>query len=117
MTKSLEKAVSLLNGVKHLKGRDCANFIACLNEEGIYTLCRIIHYVLNGEFSLSKHVRAKLRSRIGCHLPDFKKLSNYPRNSRDICKKKQILQRGGIIGVLTAIASAVIPLITQLITK
>ena len=117
MTKSLEKAVSLLNAVKHLKGRDCPNFITCLNDEGIYTQCRIIRYVLNGELILSKHIRAKLRSRIGCHLPDFKKLSNYPRNSRDIRKKKQILQRGGIIGVLTAIASAVIPLITQLITK
>ena len=117
MTKSLEKAVSLLNAVKHLKGRDCSNFIGCLDEEGIYTLCRVIHYVLNGELTFSKRVRAKLRSRIGSHLPDFKKLSNYPRNSRDICKKKQILQRGGIIGVLTAIASAVIPLITQLITR
>ena len=117
MTKSLEKAVSLLNAVKHLKGRDCSNLIGCLNEEGIYTLCRVIHYVLNGELTFSKRVRAKLRSRIGSHLPDSKKLSNYPRNSRDICKKKRILQRGGIIGVLTAIAGAVIPLITQLITR
>ena len=117
MTKSLEKAVSLLSAVKHLKGRDCSNFIGCLNEEGIYTLCRIIHYLLNGELTLSKHVRGKLRTKIGGYLSDFKKLSNYPRNSRDIYKKKRILQRGGIIGVLTAIASAVIPLITQLITK
>ena len=117
MTKSLEKAVSLLIAVKRLKDRDCSNFIACLNDEGIYTLCRIIHYVLSGELTLSKRARSKLRSRIGRHLPDFKKLSNHPRNSRDIRKKKRILQRGGIIGVLTAIASAVIPLITQLITK
>ena len=88
MKKSLEKAISLLNAVKHLKGCDCCNFIVCLNEEGICTLYRVIHYVLNGELTFSKHVRAKLRSRIGSHLPDFKKLSNYPRNSPDICKKK-----------------------------
>ena len=53
--------------VKHLKARDCSNFIGCLNEEGIYTLYRIIHYMLNGELTLSKHVRGKLRTKIGGH--------------------------------------------------
>ena len=99
MTKSLEKAVSLLSVVKHFKGWDCSNFIGCLIDEGIYTLCQIIHYVLTGELTLSKHVRGKLGTKIGSHLSDFKKLSNYPCNSRDTCKKKRILQGDGIIGV------------------
>lgn len=117
MSRSLEKAVSLFSAVKHLKGHDCANFIQHLNDGGIEILCRIIHYVLNGHFELSKHVRGRLKSRIKSHLKDFKKLADYPKRSSDIAKKRKVLQRGGIIGVLTAIASAVIPLITRLLIK
>ena len=117
MRRSLEKAVSLFSAIKHLKGHDCANFIQHLNDGGIEILCRIIHYVLNGELQLSKHVRGRLRSKIRSHLKDFKKLSLYPKRSSDITKKRRVLQRGGIIGVLSAIASAVIPLITRLLVK
>ena len=115
MTKALERAVSLYTAVKHLKSHDCTNFISHLNDEGIEILCRIIHYVLNGELKLSKHVRGRLRNKIRNYLSDFKKLANYPRNKTDIRKKRKVLQKGGVVGVLTAIASAVVPLITQLL--
>ena len=115
MTKALEKAVSLYTAVKHLKGHDCANFINHLNDEGIEILCRIIHYVLNGELKLSKHIRGKLRNKIKNYLSDFKRLANYPRKKTDIRKKRKVLQKGGVVGILTAIASAVVPLITQLL--
>lgn len=117
MTKSLEKAVSLYTAIKHLKGHDCANFIHHLNDEGVEIICKIIHYVLNGELRLSKHVRGRLRTKIHKYLSDFKRLSSYPRRPADIVKKRKTLQRGGIIGVLTALASAVIPIITQLLTR
>ena len=115
MTKALERAVSLYTAVKHLKGHDCSNFISHLNDEGVEILCRIIHYVLNGELKLGKHIRGKLRNKIKNYLSDFKKLANYPRNKTDIRKKRKVLQKGGVVGVLTAIASAVVPLITQLL--
>lgn len=115
MTKALERAVSLYTAVKHLKSHDCTNFIGHLNDEGIEILCRIIHYVLNGELKLSKHIRGRLRNKIKNYLSDFKKLASYPRNKTDIRKKRKVLQKGGVVGVLTAIASAVVPLITQLL--
>lgn len=117
MTKSLERAVSLFTAIKHLKSHDCSNFIRHLNDEGVELLCRIIHYVLNGELQLSNHVRGKLRRKIATYLSDFRRLSNYPRNKTDIVRKRRVLQRGGIVGILTAIASAVIPIITQLLTS
>ena len=63
------------------------------------------------------HVRGRLRSKIRNYLSDFKRLSNYPRNKTDIVKKRKVLQRGGIVGVLTAIARPVIPILTQLLTR
>ena len=117
MSKTLEEAVSLFSAVKHLKSHDCSNFIAHLDDDGVEILCRIIHYVMNGELRLSKHVRGRLKKKIKTYLSDFRKLVHYPRKRSDISKKRRVLQRGGIVGVLTAIASAVVPLITQLLLK
>lgn len=117
MTRTLEKAVSLFTAIKHLKGHDCSNFIQHLNDAGVELLCRIIHYVLNGELRLSKHVRGRLRNKIKSYLEDFKRLAIYPKRATDIGKKRKVLQRGGIVGVLSAIASAVIPIITRLLIK
>ena len=78
MTKALERAVSLYTAVKHLKSHDCTNFISHLNDEGIEILCRIIHYVLNDELKLSKHIRGRLRNKIRNYLSDFKKISKLP---------------------------------------
>ena len=117
MTRSLEKAVSFFTAIKHLKGHDCANFIRHLDDKGIYILCQIIHYVLNGELELRRGVRGRLRKKVKSHLSDFRKLGSHPRSQSDIGKRRKLLQRGGMIGVLSAIASAVIPLITQLLTR
>ena len=117
MTRSLEKAVSFFTAIKHLKGHDCANFINHLDDKGIYILCQIIHYVLSGELELKRGARSKLRKKIKNHLSDFRKLGSHLRSQTDIRKRRRLLQRGGIIGVLSAIASAVIPLITQLLTR
>ena len=117
MKRALEKSVSLFSAIKHLKGHDCSNFINHLDDEGIELICRIIHYVLNGELRLSNHVRGRLKSKIKSYIDDFKRLSAYPKRAGDIKKKRKVLQRGGIVGVLSAIASAVIPLITSLLIK
>ena len=113
----MEQAVSLFTAIKHLKGHDCSNFINHLDDKGIELLCRIIHYILNGELQLGPRARGKLRNKIRGNLQEFKSLTTYPKHSRDIKKKRKVLQRGGIVGVLSAIAGAVIPLITQLLIK
>ena len=115
--KFLKKAVSLYSAVKHLKEHDCANFIHHLNDEGIEVLCRVIHHVLNGELVLNNRTRGRLRKKIKSDLATFVTLSKYPRKALDIRRKRKLLQRGGIIGILTAIARTVLPVIAQLLTR
>ena len=117
MTKSLEKIVSLLGVIKKLKHKDCAHFLEHLNDQGVELLCRVLHYVLNGELRLSGRVRGRLRKKIQTHLKEFRRLATPPKRFSDIRKKRIILQRGGILGILTAIASSVVPLIAQLIAS
>ena len=57
----------------------------------------------------------KLRKKIKNYLLQFKLLATPPSSNKDIAVKRKILQRGGNIGALTAIASVVVPLIAQLI--
>ena len=52
MTKKLEKASSLFNVIKRLKHQDCENFLNHLDDRGVELLCRILHYVLNGDLPL-----------------------------------------------------------------
>ena len=117
MTKPLERAASLLNVVKRLNYNDCANFVKHLNDQGIELLCRVIYYILNGDLVFHNRVRGKLRNKISAHLQEFKRLATPPHRARDIAVKRNILQRGGILGVLTAIASSVVPLIAQLLAN
>lgn len=117
MTKSLEKIVSLLGVIKKLKQKDCGYFLEHLNDQGIELICRVLHYVLNGELRLSDRVRGRLRKKIQTHVTEFRRLATPPKRFSDIRKKRSILQRGGILGILTAIASSVVPLIVQLIAS
>ena len=117
MSKNLEKTVSLLGVLKKLKHKDCVNFLQHLNDQGVELLCKVLHYVLNGELRLSDRVRGRLRKKIQVHLTEFRRLATPPKRFSDIRKKRIILQRGGILGVLTAIAGSVAPLIAQLIAS
>ena len=117
MTKNLEKTVSLLTIVKKLKHKDCAYFFEHLNDQGIELLCKVFHYILNGELRLSDQVKGRLRKKIQAQLGKFRQLATPPKRFSDIRKKRHILQRGGILGILTAIASSVVPLIAQLIAS
>ena len=114
MSKKLEKAASLLATIKKIGHKDCAHFLQHLDDRGVELICRILHYVLNGDLQLHGRARGKLRNQIKSELSDFKRLATPPRRFSDK-KKRIILQRGGIIGILTAIASSVVPLIAQLI--
>ena len=57
------------------------------------------------------------KKKIRAHLEEFRRLAAPPRSSSDISKKRKILQRGGILGILSAIASTVIPLLAQIIAN
>ncbi len=117
MSKKLEKANSLFNAIKKLKHKDCANFLNYLDDRGVELLCRILHYVLNGELPLHGEVRTRLQKKIRAHLGEFRRLATPPRRSSDISKKRTILQRGGILGTLSAIASIIVPILAQIIAK
>ena len=80
-------------------------------------LCRILHYVLNGELPLNGEVRTPLQKKIRAHLGEFRRLATPPRRYSDISKKRIILQRGGILGTLSAIASIIVPILAQIIAK
>ena len=115
MSKLLTEASSLFNIIKHTKNHDCSNFFKHLTDRGVELLCRIISYILRGDFIIADKVRGKLRKKIKNYMLQFKRLATPPSNNKDIAVKRKILQRGGIIGALTAIASVVVPLIAQLI--
>ena len=117
MSKTLEKASTLFYVINKLKHQDCANFLSHLDDRGVELLCRILHYVLNGDLPIHGKVRTQLQKKIRAHLEEFRRLAAPPRRSSDILKKRKILQRGGILGVLTAIGSTVIPLLAQIIAK
>ena len=117
MSKKLEKANSLFNAIKKLKHQDCGNFLNYLDDRGVELLCRILHYVLNGELPLHGEVRTRLQKKIRAHLGEFRRLATPPRCSSDISKKRIILQRGGILGTLSAIASIIVPMLAQIIAK
>ena len=61
MTKKLEKASSLFDVIKKLKHQVCANFLNHLDNLGVELLCRILHYVLNGDLPLHGKVRTRLQ--------------------------------------------------------
>ena len=117
MSKTLGKASSLFNVLKKLKHRDCANFLSHLDDRDVELICRILHYILNGDLPIHGKVRTQLQKKIRVHLEEFRRLAAPPHHSTDISKKRKILQRGGILGVLSAIAGTVIPLLAQIIPK
>ena len=117
MSKTLGKASTLFYVIKKLKHQDCTNFLSHLDDRGVELLCRILHYVLNGDLPIHGKVRTQLQKKIRAHLEEFRRLAAPPRRSSSILKKRKILQRGGILGVLSAIASTVIPLLAQIIAK
>ena len=60
MSKTLGKASSLFNVIKQLKHQDCANFLSHLDDRSVELLCRILHYILNGDL----HIHGKVRTRL-----------------------------------------------------
>ena len=117
MSKKLEKASSLLNVIKKLKHQDCANFLNHLDDRGIELLCHILHYVLNGDMPIHGKRVDTTSKKIRVHLGEFRRLAALPRRSSDISKKRIILQRGGILRILSMIAGTVIPILAQIIAK
>ena len=63
MSKKLEKASSLFNAIKKFKHQDCANSLNYLDDRCVELLCRILHYVLNGELPLHGEVRTRLQKK------------------------------------------------------
>ena len=74
-------------------------------------------FILIGDLPIHGKVRTHLQKKIRANFEEFRRLAAPPRRSSDISKKRKILQRGGILGVLSAISGTVIPLLAQIIAK
>ena len=96
MSKKLEKAASLLATIKKIGHKDCAHFLQHLDDRGVELICRILHYVLNGDLQLHGRARGKLRNQIKSELSDFKRLATPPRRFSDIKKKESFYKEGGL---------------------
>ena len=89
MSKTLGKASSLFYVIKKLKHQDCANFLSHLDDRGVELLCRILHYVLNGDLPIHGKARTRLQKKIRAHLTEFRRLAAPPRRSSDISKQEK----------------------------
>ena len=63
MSKTLGKVSSLFNVIKKLKHQDCANFLSYLDDRIVQLLCRILHYVINGDLPIHGKVRTRLQKK------------------------------------------------------
>ena len=117
MSRHLQKAGSLLNIICRSTHADCKNFVENLDEKGTELICKLIYYIVSGELALDPSSHIRLKKKIKKHLKTIKQLFLNPRNSKDIKKKKQILQQRQIISIITAIGVAAIPIINQKIAK
>ena len=113
----LKKASSLLNIICRSNHADCVNFFENLNDKGIELICKLIYFIVSGELTLHPTTRTRLKKKIKKHITKIKELFVIPQTSRDIIKKKNILQQRGIVSILTAIAKVATPIINQIVDK
>ena len=117
MTRDFEKASSLLKIIKQCKTVDCANLFKHLDIKGIELLCRLLFLIVRGDLELLPKVVLRLKKKIKHYLADIKRLITPPRHLKDIVQKRRILQRVGIINILTSIAKAVEPAINRMLSN
>ena len=117
MSLQLKKAGSLLNIICRSSYKDCTSFVENLDDKGIELICKLIYYIVSGDLALDSNSHARLKKKIKKDITDVKKLFLIPKNPHDIKKKKKILQKKKIVGILTAIATATTPIINRLVAK
>jgi hypothetical protein len=107
-----QKKLDFLTALKKLKPNHRCSVVNYLNDDGIETLCEIVHNVVHKDIKLSSSKKAKIRKEFGGHR---KKLAYLGNKKNDIVEKRKILkQNGGFLGTLLTIA---IPIIADLIIR
>lgn len=115
MAKQLRRVHGLVSALRRLKHQDCASVIEHLDDRGIELLSESIHHLIKGHFPIHRRTKHRLRNRIQGQLKEFKVLTRAAEGSRDINKKRRVLKKGGIVGTLLAISSALIPILSRLL--
>lgn len=117
MSEQLRDGYDLLSLFRKLKHQHCCTVINHLSDKGVELLCELVHHLIQGHFPLHRRTKKRLRTKIHHHLKEFRTLTRAAKKAQDIERKRKVLKRGGIIGTLATIASALIPIITSLLPK
>ena len=72
---------------------------------------------MSGNLTLDPTLHARLKKKIRKHISEIKRLFLIPKNSRDIKKKRKILQQKKTVSILTSLASEATPIINKLVTE
>ena len=112
----IKKACSLLTSFKKLGGENCKELIQHFSDEGIEFISEIVYNSVYPNFAMTQRKKKHIRKKLKPYAKTLIKLTKFPKNSKDINKKRKILQKGGGF-LLPLLAGTVGPLIGKLISK
>ena len=112
MVKILKKKYSFLRDLSQLSKRDREKYLKTCCEENIHTVCEAVDNVLKNV--CSSHEKST-KNKINLLNKDLKTLANYKTNVYENRKLLTNAQTGS--GVLSIIASTVLPFLASLLSK
>ena len=111
----IKKACFLLSAFKKLGSDNCREIIQHFSDEGIEDISEIVFNSINPKFPMNKRKKTYIRKKLKPHAKHLIKLAKPPKSSRDVHKKRRLLQKGGGI-ILPLLAATIGPLIGKLIS-
>ena len=117
MSRNFQQAGSLFHVVKHCRRQDCSNLFRYLDDRGTEIFCELLHFIIRGDLELYPASHTRIKKKIKKYVKEIKRLITPPRHSKDIATKRRILQKKGIVRILSSIAAAATPIIKQLLAE
>ena len=115
MSRNFQQAGSLFHVIKHCRRQDCTNLFKYLNDRGTEIFCELLHFIIRGDLVLNPASHTRIKKKLKKYVKEIKRLITPPRHPRDIEAKRRILQRKGIVRILSSIAAAATPTIKKLL--
>ena len=116
MSRNFQQAGSLFSVIKHCRRQDCANLFKYLDDRGTEIFCELLHFIIRGDLELYPASHTRIKKNIKKYVKEIKRLITPPRHSKDIAAKRRILQKKGIVRILSSIAAAATPIIKRLLS-
>ena len=115
MSRNFQQAGSLFSVIKHCRLQDCVNLFKYLDDRGTEIFCELLHFIVRGDLELYPASHTRIKKRLKKYVKEIKRLITPPRHSKDIAAKRRILQKKGIVRILSSIAAAATPTIKRLL--